>query len=46
LNKHIIVVFLNAILARTSREQVKDIIFKNPEDGREYEEDKQSKLIC
>jgi predicted transposase/invertase (TIGR01784 family) len=43
-NKEITVVFLNAILKRTGREQIRDISFKNTESGGEYAEDKQSRL--
>jgi len=38
------VVFLNAILQRTDRNQIKDISFLNNEAGGEYVDDKQSKL--
>lgn len=43
-NKAITVVFLNAVLQRTGRERIKDILFFNTEAGGEYEEDKQSRL--
>lgn len=43
-NKAITIVFLNAILQRTDRNKIKDILFKNTEVGGEYEEDKQSRL--
>ncbi|WP_260858148.1 Rpn family recombination-promoting nuclease/putative transposase [Bacillus sp. FJAT-22090] len=43
-NKAITVVFLNAILKRTGRDNVKEITFKNVEIGGEYYGDKQSRL--
>ncbi|MFS0644685.1 Rpn family recombination-promoting nuclease/putative transposase [Siminovitchia sp. 179-K 8D1 HS] len=43
-NKEITVVFLNAILQKTGREPIKDILFTNTEAGGEYDGDKQSRL--
>lgn len=43
-NKHITVVFLNAILQRTGRNTIKEISFINTEFSGEYENDKQSRL--
>ncbi|GAB3802975.1 Rpn family recombination-promoting nuclease/putative transposase [Virgibacillus kimchii] len=43
-NKDITVVFLNAILQKTERNRIKDILFENVEFGREYVDDKQSRL--
>ncbi|TFJ94123.1 Rpn family recombination-promoting nuclease/putative transposase [Lentibacillus salicampi] len=43
-NKAITVVFLNAILQKTGRNQIKDISFVNRELGGEYSDDKQSRL--
>ncbi|MFD1360927.1 Rpn family recombination-promoting nuclease/putative transposase [Lentibacillus salinarum] len=43
-NKDITVVFLNAILQRTGRNQIKEISFTNTESGGEHAEDKQSRL--
>ncbi|WP_342557980.1 Rpn family recombination-promoting nuclease/putative transposase [Metasolibacillus sp. FSL K6-0083] len=43
-NKHITVVFLNAILQKTGRDNVQEIFFKNNEFSGEFEEDKQSRL--
>ncbi|MEG0259398.1 MAG: Rpn family recombination-promoting nuclease/putative transposase [Lysinibacillus sp.] len=43
-NKHITIVFLNAILQRTGRDTIKEVIFANQEVGGEYEDDKQSRL--
>lgn len=43
-NKDITVVFLNAILQRTGRNQIKDMSFLNTEAGGEYTEDKQSRM--
>ncbi|MFC0302457.1 Rpn family recombination-promoting nuclease/putative transposase, partial [Virgibacillus soli] len=43
-NKEITVVFLNAILQKTGRDRIKDIVFSNTEAGGEYQEDKQSRL--
>ncbi|GLC87276.1 Rpn family recombination-promoting nuclease/putative transposase [Lysinibacillus piscis] len=43
-NKHITVVFLNAILQRTKRDSIKEITFLNQEMGGEYEGDKQARL--
>ena len=43
-NKDITIVFLNAILARTGRNTVKEVIFVNQELGGEYLDDKQSRL--
>lgn len=43
-NKDIMVVFLNAILQRTNRKQIRDITFLNIEAGGEYVDDKQSRL--
>lgn len=43
-NKEITVVFLNAILQKTNRNPIKDITFLNTEFGREYIDDKLSKL--
>lgn len=43
-NKHITIVFLNAVLQRTGSDRIVDIAFENTEAGGEYEEDKQSRL--
>lgn len=43
-NKNITIVFLNAILQRTGRDTVKEVMFLNQEVGGEYLEDKQSRL--
>lgn len=43
-NKAITVVFLNAILNRSGRDMIQDILFQNIEVGGEFEEDKQSRL--
>ncbi len=43
-NKEITVVFLNAILQRTGRDTIKEIMFVNQEYGGQYEDDKQSRL--
>lgn len=43
-NKQITVVFLNAILQKTNRNSIKDIIFINVEEVEEYDGDKQSRL--
>jgi predicted transposase/invertase (TIGR01784 family) len=43
-NKHITVIFLNAILQKTGRNRITDISFANTETGGEYETDKQSRL--
>ncbi|WP_245183550.1 Rpn family recombination-promoting nuclease/putative transposase [Lentibacillus salicampi] len=43
-NKEITVVFLNALLQKTGRDQIKDISFTNTESGGERKEDKQSRL--
>lgn len=43
-NKHITIVFLNAILQRTGRDKIKEVMFANQEFGGEYKEDKQSRL--
>lgn len=43
-NKEITIVFLNAILQRTGRDTVKEVMFVNQEYGGEYEDDKQSRL--
>ena len=43
-NKDITIVFLNAILARTGRNVIKEVIFVNQELGGEYLDDKQSRL--
>src|SRR5690625_132189 len=43
-NKHITVVFLNAILQKTGRGPIRNISFENAETGGEYAEDKQSRL--
>lgn len=43
-NKAITVVFLNAILKRTGRDNIKEITFRNVEIGGEYFDDKQSRL--
>ena len=43
-NKAITVVFLNAILKRTGRDNIKEITFQNIEIGGEYFDDKQSRL--
>lgn len=43
-NKEITIVFLNAILQRTGRDTVKEVMFVNQEVGGEYQDDKQSRL--
>ena len=43
-NKEITVVFLNAILAKTGRNTIKEVMFVNQEVGGEYLDDKQSRL--
>ncbi|OCS87311.1 hypothetical protein A6K76_02630 [Caryophanon latum] len=43
-NKHITIVFLNAILARTGRDTIKEVTFLNEELGGQYDGDKQSRL--
>ena len=43
-NKHITIVFLNAILQRTGRNTIKEVMFANQEVGGAYKEDKQSRL--
>ena len=43
-NKNITVVFLNAILAKTGRDKVKEILFVNQEIGGRHLDDKQSRL--
>lgn len=43
-NKDITIVFLNAILARTGRNTIKEVMFVNQEIGGEYIDDKQSRL--
>ena len=43
-NKDITIVFLNAILQRTGRDTVKEVMFVNQEMGGEYQDDKQSRL--
>src|SRR5699024_10389417 len=43
-NKDITIVFLNEILQRTGRNQIKDISFANTETGGEYVDDKVSRL--
>lgn len=43
-NKEITVVFLNAILQRTGRNTIKEVMFINQEYGGQYDEDKQSRL--
>ena len=43
-NKHITIVFLNAILQRTGRDSIKEVTFINQEVGGEYQDDKQSRL--
>ena len=43
-NKAITVVFLNAILKKTGRDNVKEVTFENVEIGGEYKNDKQSRL--
>lgn len=43
-NKHITIVFLNAVLQRTGRDTIKEVIFKSQEVGGEHEDDKQSRL--
>src|SRR5690625_2308706 len=43
-NKHITVIFLNAILQKTGREPIKDVSFIDVEAGGEYFDDKQSRL--
>src|SRR5699024_7526210 len=43
-NKHITVIFLNAILQKTGRNRITDISFQNIETGGEYVDDKVSRL--
>src|SRR5699024_6579509 len=43
-NKQITVVFLNAILQKAGRDQIKDISFANIEAGGEFIDDKRSRL--
>ena len=43
-NKEITIIFLNAILKRTGQDSIKEVIFKNPEIGAVYEDDKLSRL--
>ena len=43
-NKQITIVFLNAILQRTGRDTIKEVMFGNQEVGGEYNDDKQSRL--
>ncbi|MCJ7839326.1 Rpn family recombination-promoting nuclease/putative transposase [Lederbergia sp. NSJ-179] len=43
-NKKITIIFLNAILQKTGRNRIKDILFTNIEAGGEYADDKQSRL--
>lgn len=43
-NKQITIVFLNAILQKTGRGIIKDVVFANVEQNREYDEDKESRL--
>ncbi len=43
-NKDITVVFLNAILQKTGRNQIRDISFSNTESGAAYVDDKQSRM--
>lgn len=43
-NKNITIVFLNAILQRTGRDKVKEVMFVNQEIGGEFQDDKQSRL--
>jgi len=43
-NKHITIVFLNAILQRTGRATITEAMFLNQELGGEYQDDKQSRL--
>lgn len=43
-NKHLTIVFLNAFLQKAGRGQIKDIAFLNTEIGREYVDDKLSRL--
>ncbi|WP_106494650.1 Rpn family recombination-promoting nuclease/putative transposase [Lentibacillus sp. Marseille-P4043] len=43
-NKDITVVLLNAILQKTDRGRIKDVAFMNTESGREYVDDKLSRL--
>ncbi|WPK12491.1 Rpn family recombination-promoting nuclease/putative transposase [Lysinibacillus louembei] len=43
-NKHITIVFLNAILQKTGRDNIKEVFFKKNELSGEYEEDKKSIL--
>lgn len=43
-NKDIMVVFLNAVLQKTNRKQIRDVTFLNIEAGGEYVDDKQSRL--
>lgn len=43
-NKEITIVFLNAILQKTGRDTIKEVMFVNQEVGGEYIDDKQSRL--
>lgn len=43
-NKQITIVFLNAILQRTGREPIKEVMFAKQETGGEYKDGKQSRL--
>ncbi|ARD48847.1 Rpn family recombination-promoting nuclease/putative transposase [Sporosarcina sp. P33] len=43
-NKQITIVFLNAILQRTGRDTIKEVIFAKQETGGKYKDDKQSRL--
>ncbi|WP_153060895.1 PD-(D/E)XK nuclease family transposase [Metalysinibacillus jejuensis] len=43
-NKDITVVFLNAILQKTGRNTIKEVVFMNQKVGGEYLDDKQSRL--
>jgi len=43
-NKSLTIVFLNAILLRTGRNTIKEVMFINQEIGGEHKEDKQSRL--
>ena len=43
-NKKITIEFLNAILHKSGRNKIQEVTFLNTETGREYEEDKESRL--
>lgn len=43
-NKEITIEFLNAILQKSGRNKIKEVTFLNTEIGREYEDDKESRL--